>query len=352
MPSLNLEQFGDLVELTIREYVKTDYVSLITDLQDHPAAKALLNKSRMSRTGTSESPEGLYFKVRMQTAGTYRHIKPTTPDLAVITNDFVGGSVNWKKVEVGYAFLEEEIDFNMAPNQIVDLVKAREAGADFDFVEGIERDFWAFPSAGDTDAFKSLPYWVTKNGTAGFTGGIPSGYSDVAGISPTTYPRYQNYAYPYTNVTLDDMISKQRDASDLTGFKPPIANIPDLGAVKGPAKAYYTTQAVRKAFADVADSRNDDLGPDVSTMDGKVQFRSTNIEWVPALDADSTGPFYQIAWDVFKMIPKRGWWQKRTFMKPYPGQRNQIASWKDSYLNFVCFNRRACSVGSTGTTYP
>ncbi len=54
MAGLNLEQFGDLVELQIREYIKTDYTSLITDLQDHPAAKALLKKSRMSRKGTSE----------------------------------------------------------------------------------------------------------------------------------------------------------------------------------------------------------------------------------------------------------------------------------------------------------
>ncbi len=352
MATMNLEQFGDLVELQIREYIKTDYTSLITDLQDHPAAKALLKKSRMSRSGTSEGPEGLYFKVRMQTANSYRHITPTTPDQTVMTNDFVGGSVNWKKIEVGYSFLEEEIDFNMPPNQIVDLVKAREAGADFDFIEGLERDFWAFPSAGDANAFKSLPYWVTKNGTAGFNGGHPSGYSDVAGISATTYPRWQNYTFPYTDVTLDDFISKARDMCDLTGFKPPVSNIPDLGAVNGPAKAFYTTQSVRKKFADNADARNDNLGPDVAAMDGKVEFRGASIEWVPVLDLDSTGPFYQIPWDVFKMVPKKGWWQKRTILKPYPGQRNQVASFKDTYTNFICLNRRVCGVGSTGTTYP
>ncbi len=349
MASLTLEQLADLVELTVRDYVKTDYVSLLTDIQDHPAAKALLKKSRMDRQGQAE---GIFWKLRMRTAASYRHVTPTTPDAATITNDFVGMTAPWRKFEVGYAFLEEEIDFNMGPNQIVNLVKAREAGCDFDFIEGLERDFWNFPAATDTLAFYSLPYWCVKNATTGFNGGIPSGYSTVGGLSPTTYPRLNNYTAQYTNITLDDMISKARDMADLTLFKPPITGVPDLGQIDEPAKAYYTTLSVRKQFADVADSRNDRLGPDVAEMDGKVMFRNAEIQWVPALDADTTGPFYQIPWDVFKMIVKTGWWQKRTVLKPYPGQRNQVAVFKDSYANFVCFNKRALGVIATGTGYP
>lgn len=349
MASMTLEQLADLVELQVRDYERTDYVSLLTDKQDHPAAKALLRKTRMDRQG---SAEGLYWKLRMRTAGSYRHITPTTPDQATITNDFVGMSAPWRKIEVGYAFLEEEIDFNMGPNQIVNLVKAREAGADFDFIEGFETDFWSFPAATDTLAFYSLPYWCYKNATTGFNGGVPSGYSTVGGLSPTTYPRLNNYTAQYTNVTLDDFIALARDMADLTYFKPPIPGIPDLGQIDGPVKAFYTTLSVRKKMADVADSRNENLGPDVSKMDGLVTFRGAEVVWVPTLDADTTNPFYQIPWDVFKMIVKTGWWQKRTVLKPYPGQRNQVAVWKDTYANFACFNRRALGVLATGTTYP
>jgi hypothetical protein len=349
MPSLNLESFGDLVETTITEYIKTDYVSLLTDLTDHPAAKSLIRKSRME---PKASPTGAEWKLRMTTAESYRHVYPTTPDRAEITDDFVSASVPWRKTEVGYAFLEEHIDFNMGPNQILDLVKAKEQGCDFDWIEGMERDFWAFPLAADTNTYRSLPYWCTKAATEGFTGGIPTGYSDVGGLSPTTYSRWNNWAGPYTAVTLDDLILKARTMADRTNFKPPVAGVPDLGDTGKAPRQYYTNLSVHQKFANVADSRNDNLGPDVAKMDGQVTFRNTAINYVPLLDSDTTDPFYQINWNVFKLMTRNKWWQKRTVLKPYPGQRNQVAVFKDTYANFACFNRRLLGVLSTGTTYP
>lgn len=351
MASMTIDQFADLVELQIRDYRnKSQYVSLLTDLQDHPAAKALLNKTRMSRK--EAQAEGVFWKLRMKTANSYRHISATTPDAANITQDYVGMSVPWRKIETKYSFLEEELDFNMGANQIVDLVKNREFGADFDMIEGFEKDFWNFPAASDPLAFYSLPYWCPKNATTGFNGGVASGYSTVGGLSPTTWPRLNNYTAQYTTVTLDDFISKARDMVDLTYFKPPVAGVPDAGQIKGPSKAFYTTLAVRKAMADVADSRNDNLGPDVAKMDGMVTFRCAEVCWVPALDPDTTNPFYQIPWDIFKMVVKPGWWEKKTVLKPYPGQRNQVGVFRDTYTNFACFNKRALGVIATGTTYP
>jgi hypothetical protein len=349
MPSLNLESFGDLVETTITEYIKTDYVSLLTDLTDHPAAKSLLRKNRME---PKASPTGADWKVRIGTAESYRHIHPTTPDSAEITDDFISASVPWRKTETKYAFLEEHIDFNMGPNQILDLVKAKEHGCDFDFIEGLERDFWKFTLVSDTNGFRSLPYWVTKNATEGFNGGIPTGYSDVAGISPTTYARWNNYTAQYTDVALDDMILKARTMATKTGFKPPVDGVPDLGDTGKAPRQYYTNLDVQQKFANVADSRNDNLGPDVAKHDGIVTFRNAAINYVPVLDEDTTDPFYQINWNVFKMMVRKKWFQKRTVLKPYPGQRNQVAVFKDTYSNFACFNRRLCGVLATGTTYP
>lgn len=352
MPQMTIDQFADIVEDTIRDYVKSDYVNLLTDKQDHPAAKELINKARMNRSGTSEQAEGVYWKARMRTAASYRHIAATTPDQVNITNDYVGMSAPWRKVEVKYAFLEEEIDFNMSPNQIVNVVQQREKGMDFDFIEGIDIDFWAAPLASDPLAFRSLPYWCPKNATTGFNGGILSGFADKGGLSPTTWPRINSYAFAYTDITLGDFVSKVRDMIDLTYFKPPITGVPDLGKPSGPAKQFYTTLSVRKQCADLADARNENIGPDLAYYDGKVMLRGAEIVWVPELDKDTTGPFYQIDFGTFKMIPKRGWWQNRKIIKPYPGQRNQIAVFKDSYLAFLCFSPRTLGVGSTGTTYP
>jgi len=352
---MTIDQFADVVELTSRKYIRSNYVNLLTDKQDHPAAKELIKKSMMSREGTNAQAEGIYWKARMRTAASYRHIAATTPDQVNITQDYVGMSAPWRKVEVKYAFLEDEIDFNMGEEQIVDLVKEREKGIDFDFIEGIDADYWTPPSATDALAFRSLPYWCPKTGattTGGFDGTVLSGFSDKGGLSPTTWPRLKNYCFLYTDVTLGDLISKLRDMFDLTYFKPPIPGVADLGKPSGPAKALYTTLSVRKQFADVADSRNDNLGPDVATMDGKVTFRGAEMVWVPELDRDTTNPIYQIDFSTFRMIPKPGWWQVKQIIKPWPGQRNQIAVFKTSYLAFLCFSPRTLGVGATGTTYP
>ena len=81
-------------------------------------------------------------------------------------------------------------------------------------------------------------------------------------------------------------------------------------------------------------------------------FRRAPINWVPVLDADTTNPFYQMNWDVFKTIVKTGYWNARTVVKPVPGMRNMVAVYKDTWMNFACFNRRVLGVLSTGTTYP
>ncbi len=346
MPSLQIEQFGDLVELTIDKYIKTDYVNLISDLTDHPAAKQLIKKSRMGH----QSGTQIDFKVRLSTGESYEQIDPTTPDAVEMSDDFESAAIPFRKRKVSYTFLQEQVDFQAGPEKIIDLVKAKEDGADFDFLDGIENEFWSFPLATNTRNFYSLWYWCGKNSSTGFNGGTPTGYSNVAGLSPTTYSRWNNYTAQYTNVTLDDLIRKARTMAVSTDFKPPI-NVSDLGDT-GSSRAYYTNLSVVQTFEDVADSRNDNLGADVAKMDGMATFRRAPVVYIPKLDGDTTNPFIQMNWNVFKIIVKNGWWNKRTVVAPYPGQRNQVAVFKDTYMNMACFNRRLLGVIATGTTYP
>lgn len=348
MASMNIEQFGDLVELSINHYIKSDYVSLLTDLTDHPFAKKMVNKNHMDggQGGTQ-----IEFKVRMGTANSFELIAPTTPDRTNMTDDFQHAREPWRKMQVSYSFLEEQVDFNMGPEQIVNLVKAKEQGCDFDWIEGLENLWWNFPSAADPLQLRSLPYWVVKNATEGFNGGIATGYSDVAGLSPTTWPRWNNWTNQYTTVSLDDLIKKARTMAERTNFQPPVSSVPDLGAT-GPDRAYYTNLSVKQTFEDVLDSRNDNLGTDLAKNDNATVFRKAPVMYVPMLDRDTTNPLYQLNMNVFKLMVKKKWWQRRTILKPWPGQRNQVAIFKDTYMNIVCFNRRLCGVIATGTTYP
>jgi hypothetical protein len=87
-------------------------------------------------------------------------------------------------------------------------------------------------------------------------------------------------------------------------------------------------------------------------MDGAVMFNRTMLKQIPWLDRDTTNPFYQIDFGVFKIIKHPKKWMKRTVQKPYPGQRNAIAVFLDFMFNFICYNRRNLGVLATATTYP
>ena len=54
---------------------------------------------------------------------------------------------------------------------------------------------------------RGLFYWIVKNsGTPGFNGGIPSGFTDVGGLSPTTYPRWKNWTGQYVNIVMKTVV--------------------------------------------------------------------------------------------------------------------------------------------------
>lgn len=345
MPALQIENLGDLLTVTLADRPEPNYTDLGTALVDAPAAKQLLDDA----VKTVQSGKTVNWPIRVNNGDGAENIALTDHDNVNIKDGFVEASTNWRESTTKYAFYEEEMLVNRKPRQIVDLIKAREDGAMAEWIELMENNFWGFPSASDSRTPLGLPYWCTKNASTGFNGGIPTGYSSVAGVSPTTYSRWNNYTAQYTNVTLGDLISKLRVGAEKTKFKP-LVKTPSTNT--GDRLGYFTNLTVQQKFADVADSRNDNLGPDVAKMDGKAQFRGAVVEYIPKLDDDTTDPIYQLNWGVLKCVRMSGKWKKRRVLSPYPGQRNVVAVFIDSMYQFVCFNRRLLAVFATGTTYP
>lgn len=346
MPQLTIEQFGDLLKTTLKGYTRTNYVSLLADKTDYPAAKQLIRKSRM----TSDSGTDCTWEVEMPTQTSFANISITDQDQVDIRDAFVEATVNWRKSKTAYAFVEEEMTVNRGEWALIKLIKSREARCDFDFVKGMEENFWNDPSSSDTLTPYGLPYWAPKGATQGHNGTVLSGFSDVAGISTTTYPNWKSYTDAYTDPILSDLIFKMRLMAEKTDFKPPVENIPDLG--KRGKRGYYSNIDVKMKFEDAVDARNDNLGTDLAKNDNQVMFRGVPFSYVPFLDDDTTDPLYQIDWGVFKVKVQNGWWQKRTVLAPWPGQRNMTGVFKDTIYNFVCYNRRLLGVISTGTSYP
>ena len=345
MPASQIEQFGDLLKTVLANFGEPNYTDLMVDQVDFPAAKRLVKANSMTiKTGKSCD-----WRLKMNHGDGAQNIAITDHDQINIVDGFVEASVNWRKSVTSYAFYEEEMSMNKSPKRIVDLIKSREDSAMVSWIEKLEQNFWGFPSASDVRTPFGVPYWVTKNATIGFTGGIPSGYSSVAGLSPTAYPRWNNYAGGYTAVTMDDLVRKARTMGVATGFKPAVET-PSLGT--GTKLFYGANLTVIQRFEDLVDTRNDNLGMDLAKNDGGTVFRKVPVTYVPFLDADTTDPFYQLDFGWFHVAVLSGWWQKRTVLSPYPGQRNIVAVFLDSIYQFIAHNRRVHGVLSTGTTYP
>lgn len=346
MPALQLESFGDLLKTTQKELGEPNYTDLMSDLQDCPAAKTLINKHKMSvQSGTS-----IQWDIAVNHGSAASNVAITDHDQLNITDGMIQAEINWRKTQTNYAFHHEELSANRSERRIVDLIKFRRTRARVSWIEMMENNFWRFPAAADTRTPLGLPYYCTKNATTGFNGGIPTGYSSVANVSPTTYSRWNNYTYQYTDVTLDDFILNARTMATKTGFKPHIDGIPTFN--KGDANEYFTTLSVRQKLENVVDTRNDNLGNDIAKNDDNVYFRRAPVKWVPRLEEDTTNPFYQINWGVFGMIVMQGWWMKETTLDPYPGQRNVVGVFVDCLYNFICRDRRRLGVMATGTSYP
>jgi hypothetical protein len=344
------ESLGDLIKNTLKELGRFKFTELMSDLQDFPAVTTLMKKNRVKL----ESGYSIQWNLLMNHSGSSRNQGLYAPDNVTVMDGMVTASVPWRHSTSNWAIDVREVDMNSGPAKIVDMIVERRTQAAASMVELLENNFWRAPSASDGDTPYGLPYWVTKNGTAGFTGGILTGYSDVAGLSPTTYPRWNNYAAPYTNVTESDFIRAARKAMTYIKFMPMTAGLgmtpPSYNT--GDNWGHFTTYALIADLEEYLKTQNENLGNDIASKDGSVMFRRAPVTWVPRLDEDTGDPFYSINWGVFKTYILKSRWMKETEI-PHDSQSHNVrVQHFDSSYQFVCKDRRRCSVLSTNTTYP
>lgn len=346
MPGIQPENIGDLVANTLRDLGKPKFTDISSNLQEHVAMKNLLRKNRM----VLQSGTGIQFNVLVAQSNAARNVALAESDNVNIVDGMVQANTVWRNSQTSYAIIGQTIAMNSEPSRIVDYIKEQRIMALISFVELMEQNFWGAPAASDTKTPLGIPYWVPKNATKGFNGGILSGYSDVAALSPTTYPNWNNWTGPYTAISRDDFIRQAREAATKTHFTPPVDGIPTPNT--GDTYGFYTNYSVYQPLEEALESQNDNLGKDIASMDGQVVFRRTPVVWVPILDRDSTNPFYGLNWGWLKTYVLKGWWLKETNIPFTPGQHTVASHFIDSQYNFVSKNRRCHFVLSNGVTYP
>jgi hypothetical protein len=351
--ALQVTQIGDIVQTTLNELGRLKFTDIASDLRRHIALKRLLKTNKVAFGGG----KAIQWDLITDNNGSARFNGLYDSDNVNVRDVMIQGSIDWRHFTFNFAFDNIETLVNSGPAQIVELIKTRRIGAFASAVELLEARFWQLPAAGDTLNPHGVPYWIVKSATAattannnGFNGGAPSGYTTVAGISPTDYPRWRNYADAYTEVSKVDLVRKLRRAMVMTNFELVVDEIPDFNT--GDDYGMYTTYDVVSGMEELLESQNENLGTDIASMDGKVTFRRVPMTDVPVLQADTTNPVYGINWGEFKTAGLKGRWLKETHLPIQPGQRNVSATHYDTSANFFTRNRRRHFVISNGTTLP
>ena len=333
------DDYTDLVTTTLRHLEKKTWADIVVDNQNHIAMPKILKKKAV----TFGSGYGHQFNVRVFSNQAARNVKLNETDNPTTADTQKTGNVPWRHSETHWALEERIISMNRSPSQLVSLLSTSRVDAMTDLAELMESNFWGAPSSSsDTLAPYGVPYWIVKNNTTGFNGGHPSGFSDVGGLSQTTYARWANWTSQYVSVGKSDLIRKWREAATKTEFRPPVDGpFNNMGSQWG----FYTDYTVLGTLEEVLESQNDNLGNDVASKDSAVQFRRIPVEWVPYFDnnsgtVDTTNPVYGINWSVFKPCFLSGEYLKETKVSPHPLHHRTITQYVDCTYNFFCNDRR------------
>jgi len=364
----------DLIISTLKNFEKLTWTDLVTSLQKHTAMPELLRKKRVE----FGSGYGHQFNVRLYSNNAARNVKLNEEDNPTTADVLDTGQVGWRHSETHWAIEERIIAMNREPNRLVDLLKVSRIDAMTSLAELMETNFWGEPPSNSDELVPlGLKYWISKDdgsspetgppATAGFKGHLPvsdanvdAGHTKVGGLAPgvgeddvNVKSKWRNWVGKYTNVSKSDLIRKMREASVKTFFKPPVDG---PFSNKSIDHAYYTTYAVISKMEEILESQNDNLGNDVASKDGLVQFRRNPLIWVPKIDGDvyasgankEVDAVFGVNWNNFKPIFLRGEYMKESKVSPHPLHHRTITQYVDCTYNFFCNDRRSQFVLAKG----
>lgn len=349
--SLQASNLLDLVSTSLPDLGRLKFTDLTSDYQKTIALKRIMRQKKMQY----DSGPTVRFNVMYDQNGSARSVPLGYTAVVDIPNVMTYGEVPWRSMTFNWAIEAREEVMNSGSSKIVDIMQVRRLSAMASWIIKLEQLIWRVPATTNDLDFFGIPMYVVKSNTAvttndGFNGTVPSGYTTVAALNPSTLKRWSNYATQYTSVTKDDLIRKMRRASEYTDFLPLVEEMPvyNLGDDFG----YYTNYAVLATLEEILESQNESLGTDIASMDGKVMFRRAPVTFVKELDKDTTNPMYGLNWGELGAMRLRNWWMKETPVPLNPNQPTVATTHVDSTFNTICRNRRRQFVLATDTTMP
>lgn len=340
--ALQGDALADLIITTLKELGRGNFNEIVTNYQEYVGFRDVVN----AKTKAVEGGYAVQRNLMVGTSGNARWTGLYATESTAVTDVHKTISVPHRVAKTSYALDELEITMNSGQaSRIVDLLISRRAAAMIDLAELVEQGIWDVPpSSSDTEKPHGFLYYLVYNASAGFNGGHPTGFSDVAGLSSTSYPKWKNYTANYSAFSEDDLLDKWRTAFDLCHFMPP-TNIPEYGV--GMDWKWYTTQATKNEAVKFMRSQNDNLGIELATFNGTQfpTFQGVPIQWVPSFNdtniiASGSEPIFGVNWRTFEVLSLPGWNMREQAPIRMQTQPTVRVVYVHTTVNMLCNNRR------------
>jgi len=277
--------------------------------------------------------------------GTAKHSELYAVDATGVKDLTQSAKQQWSKQTVNFSYDVDEDVFQSDRETIIREVEVREHSMYNDWFELMEEALWTAPTSDSQSPRKpsGIPFWIQPGtGSGGFVGGDPSGFSNGAGgIKVADVANWKNWAGQYTTASRDDLIAKIRKACEFTYFQAP-KQFAELAGGKGDSDwMFFTTYDTLSELEKLLESRNDNLGADLSKYAGSVVIKGNPVVWVPYLQENtSNDPFYGVNLRVFKFFFRKGRKMLRHAPQQAARQHTVREVHMDTWGNFVCYNRR------------
>jgi hypothetical protein len=343
MPSLTISDLVDLNIATIKDLGYARFQNIAQETQHLEVFSRWFKKDRMDVSGGTAVQRNIMTTLPDSAA----HVGLLDPDNPVLQDLMATFSVPWVHASTNWIVLRHDALVNKGKAFVFNVVKPRRLGAMTKLAEVIEAKAWSSPLAANTLEPYGVPYWIVKNATTGFNGGLPGDHTTLAGLNLTQHPNFKNYTVTYTALDKADGIPKMRTMHRKVRFKSPF-EAPQYATQLADKYRVYVNETTVGAYETLGEAQNENLGRDVAPMwvgdvarggGGNIMFRGHPIIWIPTLDADTSNPNYMINHETFRPQVLAGdYLHEHT--KEAPNQHNVVQNFVDISYNYLCVDRR------------
>jgi hypothetical protein len=330
------ENVRDLVAATLRDLGRLHFQQVAQTIQHYEVFSKWFKEDKVQIDSGIGIQRTLMTSLsrRASHVGLFEETQISIPDLMRQLQ------IPWRFAQTHWAWEYREILMNRGQALIFNVIKPRRADAMISLAEELEEKAWSAPTVDQTHLPYGIPYWVVKNNTEGFNGGLPTDHTTVAGINLDQNPTFKNYTNSYSVVSKSDLIPKMRTAKRKTKFISPVT-VDDY--TNGPGEQYriYVNEQTMTELENVGESQNENLGRDLAYAFNNLVFRNHPIIWIPQLDSDTDNPIYGIDHSKFYPVVLEGDFLRESEPMQDPRQHNVYQVFVDLTYNYLCVDRRS-----------